>query len=113
MRELSRREVGGGATGAGAALVRRRLDALESRLTFLALGSRGCAHCRGWGALAVTYSEEAQETVRDGDPERGWPETLSCPRCGREPTHVVRVVYEDVPGPIDLLPAQEWRGRTS
>ena len=86
-----------GLGGLGGALLQTRLGVLEARLLALAGVARGCTHCLGWPAMAVVYAEEVRELQlqRDGDPGPAWPPELRCPRCGREPQDVVRVVYAE------------------
>lgn len=109
MQGISRREVGTGITGAGAALLRRRLDAIEGRLSALVLGLGGCPTCRPWGPNAiVAVGDAALDADRpdlagvptDGGPVASWPASLRCDRCGRRPETVIRLMYV----PADELP---------
>ena len=102
-----RRQLGSGVMGTGAALLRRRLDALEQRLAVLALGAAGCPTCRGWAAYPVVEDGDAAAGAPGssilarygvGPLRGGWPETFVCPSCGREPLEIFRIVYEAAPG---------------
>ncbi len=90
---ITRRAVGSRAAGAGAALVRRRMEAAEVQLAGLLAGGRGCRRCQHWPTNALVYPPGEDPGA---DPDEEWPASLRCDGCGRTPALTIRVEYVDV-----------------
>jgi hypothetical protein len=79
--------------------ISRQLDELERRASRLT--DPGCLTCWGWPEVAVTYAPEVAQFHAPnppwddgGDPLPEWPDELRCGACGREPSTVIKIVYE-------------------
>jgi hypothetical protein len=88
------------------AAITRQLDELERRASRLT--DPGCLTCWGWPEIAVVYGEgvaaaHAPRSPWDDGGDRGpeWPPERRCGACGREPSTVIRIEYEE-PDPADL-----------